>query len=841
MRERLSRLLLVLVRYLLWPFRQGGRVLSWVSHKLRQGLASGGRLLWRRLGRPLWQLAGRIGLALRHLLARLLALILGRPARFLWRRIVRPLWIFVGRTGLALRNLLAWIIWRPTHFLWRRVIRPVWAFIGRMGLAFRNILDRLLWRPLLFITTPWRLLYRRFLHRPLMRALAFLLRIPLGILHRVRRALSARWHAGQGTREYWKRHFRSQVRVARAHLRLRLQRPQPPPRAVTAPVMPRTGAAPSRYRTTRLLTTALALSLVVIASFFTAQQAPELGHVGANEAGANSNYPLISSKFTAKPTTTPVPSPPPATATPVASPTPWPTPDPLNSGGSVAFTLRQQGNNDIYALSIGQSQPVRLTNDPAADRDPAWSPDGRQLAFASHRDGNWELYLLDLPDGTLRRLTDDPAFDGGPAWSPDGQWLVFESYRAGNLDIYILDIEGDQGPIRLTKNPAPDFSPAWSPDGRHIAFTSWRTGNKDIFILSLDAAADDQARNVTGTPDHHEDHPAFSPAGDRLAYADDSTGFALVYTLPIAGSNPTGDPVSHGQGHQPSWSPDGKALTYVHSSAGQSHLIAGSLDAWSVAPQAFTTNTHLEDPDWSARTLPRTLPEHLQAINEASSQPLFTERVTEPQSEGPPNLLQELPVNAPAPYLSDRVDDSFRALRQAVQEAGGWDFLGQLAQMYEPLTAKPLPGQSNRTWNKAGRAFDYDTAYVLAFDPQVEVVREDTESATYWRTYLRAAAQDGSQGEPLRDLPWDFRARYGPESQYYDQGGKWKEQIPAGYYLDFTSLAADFGWQRVPTADNWRTYFPGARFWHYENRQGLPWEPAMLELYTAQELLDAFR
>ncbi|NIV33541.1 MAG: hypothetical protein GWN58_30065, partial [Anaerolineae bacterium] len=54
------------------------------------------------------------------------------------------------------------------------------------------------------------------------------------------------------------------------------------------------------------------------------------------------------------------------------------------------------GNSDLYALSIGQDQPVRLTNHVADDRDPAWSPDGDRLAFASHRDGNWEIYVLDV-------------------------------------------------------------------------------------------------------------------------------------------------------------------------------------------------------------------------------------------------------------------------------------------------------------------------------------------------------------------------------------------------------------------------------------------------------------
>ena len=95
-------------------------------------------------------------------------------------------------------------------------------------------------------------------------------------------------------------------------------------------------------------------------------------------------------------------------------------------------------------------------------------------------------------------------------------------------------------------------------------------------------------------------------------------------------------------------------------------------------------------------------------------------------------------------------------------------------------------------------------------------------------------------GEPLRDIPWDFRARYGADPQYYDQGGVLKETIPTGYYLDFTLMAGDFGWTRVPSADNWRAYFPGIRFWHYENYQGLNWEQAMLELYTAEEILSVF-
>ena len=103
---------------------------------------------------------------------------------------------------------------------------------------------------------------------------------------------------------------------------------------------------------------------------------------------------------------------------------------------------------------------------------------------------------------------------------------------------------------------------------------------------------------------------------------------------------------------------------------------------------------------------------------------------------------------------------------------------------------------------------------------------------------LRVANQDGSQGAPLRQPSWDFQARYLSDPQYYDQGGKLKEEIPSGYYVDFTSLASDYGWLRVPANENWRSFFQGIDYWHYENRQGLAWDAAMREIYPLNELPD---
>ncbi len=67
-------------------------------------------------------------------------------------------------------------------------------------------------------------------------------------------------------------------------------------------------------------------------------------------------------------------------------------------------------------------------------------------------------------------------------------------------------------------------------------------------------------------------------------------------------------------------------------------------------------------------------------------------------------------------------------------------------------------------WLYTGRAFALNTLPVNA--GWMVVVPEDYGNETYWRVYLRARYQDGSQGMPLADLPWNFTPRFdgNPES-----------------------------------------------------------------------------
>lgn len=741
-------------------------------------------------------------------------------------------WQFVGRVGLAARRLVA-LAWRPIAAL-ARGARATWRLLGRMGLALRTLLTYGVWWPLLLLLYPIGLLYEHTLLRFLDGLADWLYRLFVWLARWLWTAVTRAWAAlriaTEPQRARWRRRWRSRWLVWQARWRIFWRRRKPPATAVFVPRIP----TPPNVRRLRLLTALVSLIAIFMVSFFTLQERGE-ERVSADNR-ILSRILVVTSTPPPQTAVTPTPEP-----SPTPLPTPWPTPDPLTEGGSLAFTLHLNGNSDIYLLPVGRAEPLRLTSHPEPDRQPAWSPNGREIAFSSRRSGDWEIYVYNLPFGELRRVTNSPGYDGSPAWSPDGQWLVYESYRNQNMDIQIIRADGSEGPYRLTEHAALDYAPAWSPGGRHVAFVSWRSGGPDLWLLSLDQVSDETAVNLTGTPGIYEAHPAFSPDGRYLAYYDRSTGYPLLSAIPLDERlNRSGAVISLGQqGYHPAWSPNSQALVFVVESGERSFLMAGSPNAWGVAPQTFASNGRLADPSWSAITLPLDLIENWQPIDAPlfTDVPLFIEALAAPITDtlAAPVQLFQVPINAPSPYLSDKVDQSFLALRQRVIQETGWDYLGQLDNMFMPLSSKPLPGQSAESWNKAGRAFDTRYQEALAFDPRVEVVREEIGTQTYWRIYLRTTAQDGSMGEPLRARSWDFRARFGNEPRYYNEGGRLKEAIPPGYYVDFTALAADYGWQRVPASENWRTFFPGIRFWHYQNRGGLTWAEAMREIYTEEE------
>lgn len=213
----------------------------------------------------------------------------------------------------------------------------------------------------------------------------------------------------------------------------------------------------------------------------------------------------------------------------------------------LAFVSDRNGGWDIYVLGISAAMAgdeagstVRLTEDPSDDWDPTWSPDGEQIAFSSLRNGNWEVYVLAVPsepgtgagDGQAVNLTDHPAEDWLPAWSPDGQHLAFVTDRDGNWEIYSLSLGGSEQ-TNLTNHGADDWVPVWSPGGGRLAFQSDRDGNWEIYVLDLESGAQ---TNLTSHPADDWD-PAWSPDGRWIAFMSLRDGNREIYVMDATGVN----------------------------------------------------------------------------------------------------------------------------------------------------------------------------------------------------------------------------------------------------------------------------------------------------------------
>ena len=531
---------------------------------------------------------------------------------------------------------------------------------------------------------------------------------------------------------------------------------------------------------------------------------------------------------TIEPTLTPTPQ--------LITPTPTPI-SPFGGGGAMAFTLRRNGNSDIYAINAGDKQIIRLVSHPADDAAPDFSPDGQELAFASHRDGNWDIYRMDIASGLTTRLTFSTTYDSAPAWSPDGQRIAFESYRDNNLDLYVMDRDG-KNVQRLTKNPAPDTNPVWSPDGKSIVFASYRNGNKDIYFLPLDSAeGEDDLANLTNTPDRDEDNPAWSPDGTQLAYTSGRPGDQLIYinTFDLKYKSLQEAEVGlFGQGSEPVWSPDGKAIAFTYHRGDSDVLIGANLGGWGVAQEAFGGREFIAHPTWTERPIPQAAVARSLADAPLKAPPLYTEVVSPTGHGQPPYVFVQMENIKPAgQMLSDAVDDSLRALRARVLRETGIDYLDLVGNTWRPMNHIPRDGQSRRSYHVAGRAVDINQEPFQQTGFPTVIAREDIGGVTYWRVFIKAKNQDGSMGQPLREAPWNLQVGTG-------EGGTPMSAIPPGYYVDFTTLARDYGWNRVRAIWRWRSYYPDVEWWHFQKTDGLPWWDAMEQVYKEEDILSSY-
>ena len=141
---------------------------------------------------------------------------------------------------------------------------------------------------------------------------------------------------------------------------------------------------------------------------------------------------------------------------------------------------------DIYILDTVKLTYENITNTP--ERDESWisvSPDGEKIAFsagADTPDGKYdpkspdEIFVMDADGSNIVNLTNSPAYERYPEWSPDGKKIAFEAAKRpeqveGGIDIYVMDADGSNVQQLTTFEIGKWKSPgSWSPNSKWLLF-----------------------------------------------------------------------------------------------------------------------------------------------------------------------------------------------------------------------------------------------------------------------------------------------------------------------------------------------------------------------------------
>jgi dipeptidyl aminopeptidase/acylaminoacyl peptidase len=259
-----------------------------------------------------------------------------------------------------------------------------------------------------------------------------------------------------------------------------------------------------------------------------------------------------------------------------------------DDGKWVAYTVataslkEDKTETRVWMAPSSGGDPIVMTAEKVSSSHPRWSPDGKYLAFLSKRDeGKTQVWLLNRMGGEAQRLTDTVQDVDDFAWSPDSKRLVlilqdpspeeldeakakekdkpgsstnsdkdkdakpkkpktpppfvidryrFKTDTIGYLDrrrthLYVFDV-ATKALLQVTSGDFDDEDPAWSPDAKLLAFASNRS---------------------TPDPDRTYDTNIWVVAADNT---DKGAHLTQVTTNP-------------GSDRAPTWSPDGKSITYV--------------------------------------------------------------------------------------------------------------------------------------------------------------------------------------------------------------------------------------------------------------------------------------
>ena len=161
--------------------------------------------------------------------------------------------------------------------------------------------------------------------------------------------------------------------------------------------------------------------------------------------------------------------------------------------------------------------------------DYAISPDSKEVCFAMNADPvpavstNSDLFVEPITGGDAKKITDNPGADNEPLYSPDGKYIAYHSQsRAGyESDRWVLMIfdraAGMPHPLTADLDRSIDDF-IWAPDSTRLFFTSLDRGRRAIQMIAVTGGA----TRVIASGDNSLDDMQFTPDLQSMIYTQQS-------------------------------------------------------------------------------------------------------------------------------------------------------------------------------------------------------------------------------------------------------------------------------------------------------------------------------
>jgi Tol biopolymer transport system component/DNA-binding winged helix-turn-helix (wHTH) protein len=256
-----------------------------------------------------------------------------------------------------------------------------------------------------------------------------------------------------------------------------------------------------------------------------------------------------------------------------------------NDGSKIFYEI----DGNLFAINVESKEISQITDFPSINegRNFSLSKDERQIAYCEKTNEQKDIWVMRIPNGVPLRITDDPNAESDPVWHPDGKRILYSVIRDGHNQINVGYTDGNQI-LQLTRSNEEYNLLDISPDGTKIFYVSWEEKSD---IWSLDTTSGNEIK--TAKEIDSEFWADISPDGKFLSYQINSMPNAIsklndsAIVIKNTNQNTNQNTI---KGINQKWLPDSKRISFLRWETENKRYNLWTFDIVSGEEKQITTN-----------------------------------------------------------------------------------------------------------------------------------------------------------------------------------------------------------------------------------------------------------